>query len=456
MTHTLRGIALPATAALLLAAAAGCKDFLSGGDLSNDPNRPLTATPSQLFVGVQTATFAVLQSDPARYAGLWTQQFLGGGIQYTPYYRYEVDEGTTNGFEQAIYISGGLPDIRTLESMTRASGDSLFLGISLVQEALLMGTAADLFGDIVYTHALKGEHNPALTPQLEVYDSMQVVLSDAIRALASTTARNAGPGGADVSLGGDPEKWTRVAHTLKARYYLHTAEVRGASVYQRARDEAALGILEPADDYVAFYSGLPQQQNFYYQFDVVQRPGYINPDPQFVSLLVRRADPRLTRYFQGVEVTATDTTATDLAPALIQPNSPQPVVTSAENLLILAESEARLGHESAALAALDAERANQGLGALSGVSGPGLLREILTEKYIAMFQTIEVWNDYKRTCFPNLAPVVEGQKITARLFYDTAERQTNTSIPDPETQRFRNPNDPANATDPFGGACQGQ
>ena len=456
MTITLRRIALPAAAALLLGAAAGCKDFLTGGDLSNDPNRPLTATASQLFVGIQTASFAVLQSDPARYAGLWTQQFFGGGIQYTPIYNYEVDETTTNGFEQAIYIGGGLPDIRTLEKKNRESGDSLFLGISLVQEALLIGTAADLFGDLVYTHALKGEHNPALTPQAEVYDSVQVVLSDAIKALASTSAKNVGPGGADVSFGGDPVKWTRLAHTLKARFYLHTAELGGLPAYRKARDEAALGMRDPSDDYIAFFSGLPQQQNNYYQFDVVQRPGYINPDPQFVSLLVRRGDPRLTRYFQGVEVTATDTTATDLAAPLIQPNSSQPVVTSAENLLILAESEYRLGNEGPALTALNTERTHQGLAALSGVSGANLLREILTEKYIVLFQTIEVWNDYKRTCFPNLASVVEGQKITARLFYDTADRQTNTSIPDPETQKFRNPNDPANATDPFGNACLGQ
>ena len=88
--------------------------------------------------------------------------------------------------------------------------------------------------------------------------------------------------------------------------------------------------------------------------------------------------------------------------------------------------------------------------------GDALLREILTEKYIVTFQTIEGWNDYKRTCFPNVAPVVEGRTIPARLFYDTAERQTNTSIPDPSLQPSRNDNDPANATDPFGAECLGQ
>ena len=435
---------------------AACNDFLTGGDLSKDPNRPLTVTPSQLFVGIQSATAALLESDPARYAGLWTQQFGGGGIQYAPYYDYEIDENTTNGFHQAVYIGGGLPDVRALQDLVRASGDSLFLGIAKVQEALIIGTAADLFGDIVYTHALKKEHNPALTPQLEVYDSVQQVLSDAIKSLASTGAGNVGPGGADVAYGGDPELWTKLAHTLKARYYLHTAEVRGLSAYQSARDEAALGLQDSGEDYVSLFSGLPLQQNFYYQFDIVARPGYIFPNPQFVALLVRRNDPRLTQYFQGVEVTATDTTAADLAQRLIQPNSPQLLVTSAENMLILAEAEYRLGHEGAALTALNSERVDQGLPPLAGVSGPALLREILTEKYIVLFQTLEIWNDYKRTCFPNLTPAVEGGKIPARLFYDTAERQTNTSIPAPETQPFRNRNDPANATDPFGQVCLGQ
>ena len=32
----------------------------------------------------------------------------------------------------------------------------------------------------------------------------------------------------------------------------------------------------------------------------------------------------------------------------------------------------------------------------------------MTEKYIALFQNIEVWNDYKRTCLPALAAVPQS------------------------------------------------
>jgi hypothetical protein len=94
---------------------------------------------------------------------------------------------------------------------------------------------------------------------------------------------------------------------------------------------------------------------------------------------------------------------------------------------------------------------------MSGLSGQALLAEILTEKYIADFQSIEAWNDYKRTCTPNLVPVVAGRKIPARFFYDASERQTNTNIPQPSQQPTRNANDPPNAvSDATGQACLGQ
>ena len=45
--------------------------------------------------------------------------------------------------------------MRLLQDSARAQGDTLFLGIAQVQEALLIGTGADLFGDLVYTQALQ-------------------------------------------------------------------------------------------------------------------------------------------------------------------------------------------------------------------------------------------------------------------------------------------------------------
>ena len=53
----------------------------------------------------------------------------------------------------------------------------------------------------------------------------------------------------------------------------------------------------------------------------------------------------------------------------------------------------------------------------------------MTEKYIALFQNPEAWNDYKRTCLPVLKPARGRTRIPGRLFYGSTEEQTNPNTP---------------------------
>ena len=423
-----------------------CNSFLTGGELSHDPNRPTSATPQSRFAAIQGSLWALLSSDPARLTSVWTQQFEGAGIQYGPVNDYINDETTTGGFEAGLYSGGGLVDIREVESEARASGDSVLLGQTEVLEGLMFGTGADLFGDLVYSQALSNTPNPPLDNQLDVYAAVQNVLSDAIVNLAATGPTNFGAGSSDLVYNGDVPSWTALAHTAKARFYMHTAEVN-PSAYASALTEAQQGIMDPSGDYKTVWSGSLFEQNYWYQFDVVQRQGYIAPGPFLVSLLQSTGDPRLHQYFNA--------DLSDINDTRLDPGFSQPLVTANENLLIWAEAAYRTGNTGVALTELNAERAIAGVPAVAA-AGSALLKAILTEKYIAEFQNIEAWNDYKRTCFPNFTPTVPGLIIPARLFYDLAERQTNTSIPAPQDQPSRNANDPPNATDDFGNACKGQ
>jgi hypothetical protein len=432
---------------LALAGTTGaCNSFLTGGDLSTNPSTPVTAAPQSRFAAVQGSLWALLSSDPARLTSVWTQQFEGAGIQYGPVNDYVNDETTTGGFEAGLYTGGGLIDIREIETEARASGDSLLLGQTQVLEGLMFGTGADLFGDLVYSQALTNTPNAPLDNQLDVYAAVQNVLSDALVNLAASGPTNFGAGSSDLVYGGDPAAWTALAHTAKARFFLHTAEVNPAA-YASALAEAQQGIMDPSGDYKAVWSGSVFEQNYWYQFDFVQRAGYIAPGGFLVNLLQSTSDPRLGQYFNADQ--------SDLSDARLSPTFAQPLVTANENLLIWSEAAYRTGATGPALTELNAERSLAGVGPVAA-AGPALLRAILTEKYIAEFQNIEAWNDYKRTCFPNFTPTVPGLIIPARLFYDLSERQTNTSIPAPQDQPSRNANDPANATDPFGNACVGQ
>ena len=233
---------LAPVAAVVMASVTACRgDFLTGGELSTDPNRPTTATATQLFQGVQTNIWAFLGSDPARVTGMWARQFAGGQNQYQSIYNYQYDEGIQSGFNSGLYAAGGLVDVVRAQNIAIDAQNFALLGILQVQEGMLMGTGADLFGNLVYSQALKGTPNPALDPQLNVYDSVQKVLSAGISNMASTAATSAAPSSADLDYGGDTDAWTALAHTLKARFFLHTAEVR-PTAYASALVEAQQGI----------------------------------------------------------------------------------------------------------------------------------------------------------------------------------------------------------------------
>lgn len=453
-----------ALAAMALALPVACGDYLTGGELSTDPNRVTQATTQLLFTGTQPNLWTFLGSDLARVSALFDQQLFGAARQQATIYNYGVTENTAGGFFQAIYAGGGLYDLRQVEAQATASKDQLFLGIAQTEEALLIGEAASVFGDVVYSKAYTGP-NPPLDPQLTVYDSVQVLLDRAITNLRSTAATNAGPGGADLNYGGNAAKWKRLAYTLKARFYMHTAEVRGAAAYTAALAASDSGITNSADDYRGVFSGAAGEQNLMYQFQVVQRAGDIEPNPQFVNFLTTRNDPRVDVFFNADR---SDLNARWLGTAG-SGNVPMIFVSASENLLIGAEAAYKLGNQGRALALLNQERTTTAFPtSIAGsytlapypitTNGAALLQAILDEKFTVEFLNIEAFNDYKRNCYPNLAPVAgaSSNKIPARIYYDQAERNVNSSIPAPSQQPVRNANDPANATDPFGNACLGQ
>ena len=452
--HKIKHIAGRLLVASAVAAVVGCNNFLTGGETSTDPNRQIQATNDQFFVAIQETIWAYWGSDPARLTGILAQQFHGVANQYGALEaNYSLDQSTTNGTHAALYTGGGLVDIKKLQTGARQVGDSLYVGIAQVMEGALMGTGADIFGDLVYKEALQGTTNPVLDDQLFVYDSVQQVLSAGIANINSNVAGNAGPGAADLVYGGDPALWTEMAHTLKARFYMHTAEVR-PSAYAQALAEAQQGISSDAGNYFGAFTSTGSEQNFYYQFHgPAGRGGDLGVGITLDTILARRNDPRRTEYF------AASGNPRWISDERDAPDFQQPYVTYDENTLIWAEAAYRTGNQAVALAKLNEERANHGLAPIVA-AGQALLNEILTEKYIVDFQLgEEAWNDYKRTCTPNLVPTANGEPIPGRLYYDATEESTDTNIPPPNTgvNGLRNKNDPANTvSDGTGAPCLGQ
>jgi hypothetical protein len=445
------------TAALPAVVLAGCNDFLKCAECVKDPDSPTAATSQQRLVAAQASLWETMNGDLARLISMWMQTMAGTDRQFLAYGTYVIGDGDYEGEFFRPYRPT-LLDLHNIEAVESENGDQVYVGVAQVLEAWSMGTVADIWGDVPYSQAARPDSfpTPVYDAQQDVYANLQTLLDNAISNLGGS---GAGPGPADLVYGGDSQAWIELAHTLKARLYLHTAEV-DPTAYQKALDEADLGISSNAGDYVIPYTATTGQDNNWHQFMIRERAGYMSPGANLIDLLTDMGDPRLEAYF----VHGDDPNIIGAAPgegvtgrlAALNPDGrgaqdyQQPLVTYNENLLIKAEAQFQTGDEPGALTTLNQERAAWNtatpwhkalsLSALSGLSGDALLEAIMTEKYIVLFQNLESWNDYKRTCIPALTPAAGKAVVPGRIPYSATEKQTNgDNVPtDPE----RNWNDP--------------
>jgi hypothetical protein len=427
-------------------------DFLKGNDV--DPNNPTIVTADQLFTGIQINGYRQHSGHLARTVAMWMQQMAGTDRQYQQYDRYIFTEDDYDGEFENWYTGGGLIDIRQLIKLANDElKDRVYAGYGKFYEAWYIGTCASIWGAIPYSEAVNDQFpTPKLDKQADVYAAVQALLDQAIADLGSGVGL--GPRTIDLGYRGNVQRMIAAARTLKARYYMHWAEV-DPSNYQKALTEANQGITAVAGNLMTVHSAsVATEWSMWYQFHQ-SRDSYTRAGKFMVDLMKARNDPRLTIYYtplaNGQVVGApigenVSSTTSLLGTAFRGQASPFPLITYEENELIKAECNYKLNNQTAALQNLNNTRAALATKwsitypALTGLSGQALLDEILTEKYLSLFLQIEVWNDYKRNCFPKLV-TYQGQQIPGRLYYSDDERNANPNIPAPVPGQ-RNDNDP--------------
>src|SRR5919199_3867111 len=145
-----RRLSLRTGVALSLCAALGaCSSFLDDPKATLDPNLPSAATLDQLFVGTQANIFAQQEGPIAMIVCEWMQQCAGVNGRFVEQQNsYSVNAGTFDLPMRELYSGGGLLGLRKVQAGAAAAGDKVFQGIAQVLEALLMGTAADVWGSL--------------------------------------------------------------------------------------------------------------------------------------------------------------------------------------------------------------------------------------------------------------------------------------------------------------------
>jgi hypothetical protein len=465
-------------AAVILPLITACSDFVAPPE--TDPNAVPDADEDLLFVAHEANLYFWYGAVPARFSMMWMQQMGGVVRQSASLELYQFTDQSFNTSWEPVYEGGGLIDLRKALARTEARGDRVYSGVLQVSEALVMGTAADLFGDIPYSQATDPEiDEPVLDEQTAVYAALQSLLSEAIANLESGERGTGAPAleTSDFNFSGDATSWIKAAHSLKARLHLHMVELEGDSRYSQALAEAEQGIDNIAGNWTQKHTTSSVESNSWFNFED-QRTGDMRGNAFLINMMnggtpsdFTDDDPRTSTYWAeaddggflghttGVSNPALD--PLDAASWLNVPGEadfPQPILTCTETQFIIAEAQSALGNDAAARAAAKDALACQeswwslqsgtsidlsdNKAAFDEVSGPDLFDLIMKEKFIGLFLNPELWNDWKRTCSPMRSPAPGSSEIVGRFLYAQQERQTNSNIPESTDQPARNDNDP--------------
>lgn len=418
-----------------------CESYVE--DVNIDPNN-FTDAPGSLVVGqAMLAVSQLSESQASRYAGLFTDQFSGCDRQYIAYENYNLTAQDFDDTWDDLYADG-VGQARYVQDKAAEEGAPVLQGVGQILEALLIGEAAALFGDVPYTEAGNAIDfpNPNYDSQASVLEGIQTLLDNAITNVGEVSVSNAFGAGIYVS---NSAKWKEIAYSLKARYYLIAKD------YPNALSAAQKGISSPDNDLLTFHSATNFQENLYYQFTVEERAGYLGicNNPLLVQLLDgtkarKLATPgdanRLDVYF---DVSAGEVNTND--GGYFAADAPFPVVSWVETKLIEAEAAARTSGEDG-LTPLNEVRTYlatvyDGAFPASAATGDELIAQIIEEKYISLIGSLQVFHDVRRTNNLIGVPVKSNtaSTIPQRFLYPQVEINANQNYPGSETLFTKTP-----------------
>ncbi len=410
-----------------------CSNYTDG--INESPNS-FTSAPGKLILGqAQLEVVKLSSSGASRYAGIFTDQFTGDDRQYINVNDYSMTTGDFDDDWDDLYVAGGAQARLAAEAGDQA-GDQLLFGVAKIMEALVMGEAAALWGDVPYSKAFNYTENPnpEYDSQASVLSAVQGLLDEAIASVGTSTV--AAVYGTPIFVG-NSATWKQVAYSLKARYYLVAKD------YANALSSAKQGISAATGDLLSSHTTADGSENMYWQFIVEQRVGYLTANGSNLLKLMNGTRARLLATPGDVQRLAvyfeTNQTLGGIVPKVSTGGyfaqvASFPIVSFVETKLIEAEAAARTGGDG--LTPFNAVRAYlatkyEGSFPASDATGESLVNQILEEKYISLPGSLQVFHDARRTKNVLGIPVkgTGNPTIPQRFLYPQLEIGANANFP---------------------------
>jgi len=426
----------------------GCKKFI---DVNDDPNRPIDVKEALILAPVETVIASRVYSGNVSNIVLQYMQVMA--LNQPPpnagtYLMYNTD---VSDDWYVLYVQG-LNNLVTLTAKAETNGNRNYSGISKILTAYTLGTGTDIWGDMPFSEAFQGSTNfkPKYDSQESIYEQIQGLLDGGIADIAQNTGLT--PGGDDFFYAGDMAKWTKLAYTLKARYYMHLTKAPGHTAAAQA--QLALTALQNAmatndDDFKMGYSGAagaenPWQQNFLSASTIIL-------SSTVVDAFKTRNDPRLTKMIAPATATGLYT-GRKIGEEGIGPlesysrpaafyggaGADNFLVTYSEALFLKAEATYLVSGVAAAAPvyteAVTSHMTKLGVNsadytaylATRTLTSSNALQLIIEEKGVADFLSMESFVDFRRTGYPALTKVQNAlSEIPRRVLYPQTEIISN-------------------------------
>lgn len=461
----------------------GCKKFL---DINKDPNDPLTVSENLILAPVEITTGTqVVGGYNGTIAAYWTQQLsLNQPAPDNETYRI-LPADVDNTWSYYEYPNA-FENLKVMISEAEAAGHNQYAAIGQALFAYNLAVVTDVWGDIPYSQAFQIPKilKPVYDPQEAIYGDIQSLLDSALYYIAQPASAIA-PGGDDYIYGGNMAEWSKFIYMMKARFYLRLTKAPGRTAATQA--DSALTALAGAfasnsDNAVINYIGGAQAENPWFENTQPGAGGVVLAAP-FIDTLIARNDPRLPiladtgdagTYVGRIPgaVTSPDPNLFScinsfyggylpLLPGSINQQGPGPLYlgTYTEQLFIQAEAifltqgataadpiyRAAIGAHMSMLGISSADSAAY-LASRPHLTASNALQQIINEKYVADYLSIETYNDWRRTGFPTLALAQNAYTayIPRRWPYGTTELLANPQPQDTATTQGRvwwdNPN----------------
>ena len=268
-------------------------------DINTDPNNPSAVNPELLLSSAQI--------NMAYNMNTFSDVSQGFNGQLASYDNWTLNNNSFPGTWSSMYANV-LKDVEGLIAATEASGDraesSNYLGVAKILKGYLFGTMVDMWGDVPFSEALKGDASevisqPKFDKDAQVYDACLVLLDEGIELLDKGSAvKVAG----DAIYAGSTTKWQKFARSVKLKMLMnkHNADASVLAQIEALVADPTMLINSSGEDFQFNYGKLdnPDYRHPWYQAAYAGTSNgftYILHQPM-VEMLEDR-DPRWPFYF---------------------------------------------------------------------------------------------------------------------------------------------------------------